>query len=653
MTAAPTAGTRNTEHGTPEAEPHPAFRPHPLLPLPPPEKMAEEVKTPEGQARLTAFLNERARALDLAEREPLNHRLRLRRSGDVDRLLQQYQIVYEAGGKRAGKTEDGVPRFLKCALHYGKAKRWCMQDNALSSIANLQQLVWHYLPPEIKALNMKGARDPRVKYRVHYKPDTGFDTLLILPNGCEIYFLNFTQNPNDFLGWKLGKARDVPLHPDIPDIAVLLDENCPLPWFENIVLRCSDLGGKIHWMYSPQEGITPAIKAVTRGAKTLETEEAELLRDRVNVPGCPRGHMPVIREARYGHVSVGIFHRFTQWNPFSNYEGKGGMKELCAGRDEDYIKRNAYGYCEDVRGRAFPLFGEWNEVAPEAVPAHGTNWMVTDPAGARNWFTLWLRACPGGDIYVYREWPDWNTFGDWAVISQNPKRQNGDRGPAQPTIGYGAPQYKNLFLRLEKISVPKAVAALCERRENGGDTPPLQAESLDAALQTVSDAYHRAMIQRAIANDEPLEDLRENIFERLIDPRAARNLNAAEGQGIDLITKLASRDLTPKGELLAEPMYFTPAPGLDLRDGINAINELLFFKTQEPLVPLLNAPRLFISTRCKNLLWAMNNYSLPTDSETTDDACEDPIDGLRYLITRGVRYLMPGGKVQTRGGGAY
>lgn len=633
--------------GAPVFDPkHPALRPHPLLPLPAPEKMAAELQTPAGQARLLQFLAERQRALDLAAADPLHHRLRLRRSGDVDRLLQQYQLVYEAGGKRAGKTEDGVPRFLECCFAYGKAKRWCMQDNDLSSIANLQQLVWHYLPPSVRALNMKGARDPRIKYRVHYKPDTGFDKLLILPNGCEIYFLNYTQNPSDFLGWKLGKQLDVELNPKIPDIGALLDENCPLTWLENILLRCSDLGAKVHWMYSPQDGITPAIKAVTRGAVTLESEPAELLSTRVNVPGLQKGHMPVIREASFGKVKVGIFHRFTQWNPFSNYGGPGGVRELCDGRPVEYTMRHAYGYCEDVRGRAFPLFGEWNVVKPASIPADGTNYQVTDPAGARNWFTIWARATPGGELWIYREWPDWETFGDWAVTSANPKKLNGDRGPAQPTIGYGPPQYKNLFLGLEKIVVPETVKA----RFDAAPEAVIPAAEWDELLKTIPDAYHRAAIRRAEGN---FANLREVLFERLIDPRAARNQTAADGQGVDLITKLARTNLSPTGTIEAGPMHFQPAPGLDLRDGVSAINELLWFKNNEELTPLLNAPRLFISERCKNLIWAMNTYSLPTDAETTDDACEDPIDCLRYLVTRGVRYIVPGGTVATRGGGSY
>lgn len=629
---------------------HPAFTPHPLLPLPSPAAMAAAAATPEGQARLLAFLAERRRALELSVSDPLNHRLRLPNAHKVDALFAENQIVYEAGGKRAGKTVDGVPRFLQACFKYGKGKRWCMQDNAKSSIANLQQLVWDNLPETIRRLNLKGSRDARAKYRVHYKPDNGFDGLLILPNECEIHFLNYSQNPGDFLGWKLGKADPLlPLDPAVPDIGALLDENCPLPWLENILLRCSDLGAKVHWMYSPQDGITPAIKAVTRGAVTVESAPAELLAERVNLPGLPKGHMPVVRKGTFGKVSVGIFHRFTQWNPFSNYAGKGGLRDLCEGRDRDYIMRNAYGYCEDVRGRAFPLFGEWNVVPPAAIPAAGSNYLITDPGGSKNWFTLWARATAGGELWIYKEWPDWETYGDWAVVSQLPRKLNGDKGPAQPTIGFGPAQYKNLFLELETIHVPAAIKA---RAVNGATVIP--AADWPDLLKSVTDPHHAAVIKAAVATGEDLTELREHIEDRLIDPRAARNQSASDGMYQDLITKLGAVSRNEQsGAIEAQPMEFTAAPGLDLRDGVGSINEYLYFKSHEERLPLVNSPRLFISDRCRNLIWAMNTYSLPTDSETTDDACEDPIDCLRYLVTRGVYYVVPGGKVATRGGGSY
>jgi len=627
-----------------------AFKPHPLVPMPSPEELAADMGDPAKRPAALAFLTSRAKLLRMDEADPLWHKLRLPQSRDLDRLLCDYQMVYESGGKRAGKTEDGVPRFLRSCFKYGKAKRWAMQDNALSSVANLQQLFWKYLPPSVQKLNGNRTKKQRQMFRVNYSPDNGFDGLLILPNQCEIYFLNYTQQPSDFLGWELGKDVSMGIDDNVPDIGALLDENCPITWLENIQLRCSTRGAKIHWMYSPQEGITPAIRDLKANAKTIATKPAELLAGTVNIPGLARGEMPYIQTDEKKRLA--IFYRFTEFNPFSGYERPGGVKELCLGKaNKDYTMRHAYGYCEGVRGRACPKFStDVNVIAPAAVPALGTNYLVTDPHGARNWFSFWARACPGrpGDLYIYREWPNYELFGDWAVTSANPKKLNGDRGPAQPTIGYGPAQYKNLFRQLERIVVPSGLKVEgCKLKEGGTD-----AEWADM-LKGVPDLHHRLVIRKAVEADEDLDTLTELIFERLIDPRAARNQNATERGGVDLLTKLAQASKKDTDGADSAPMYFTPAPGLDLREGISQINELLYYDETQERVSVINSPRLYVSSACRNVIWALNNYCLPTDELTTDDACEEPMDCLRYLVTRGARYIAPGGKIKTTGGGAY
>jgi hypothetical protein len=313
---------------------------------------------------------------------------------------------------------------------------------------------------------------------------------------------------------------------------------------------------------------------------------------------------------------------------------------------------HAYGYCEMVKGRAFPLFGEGNVIPERELPAEGTNYMVTDPGGARNWFTLYARVAPGNpmEIYIYREWPDHTSLGEWALTSKNPKRLNGERGPAQPTIGYGPAQYKKLFLGLERIVVPGGLAA-AEMRHTKSDA------EIEAILATVSDPYHRARIRQALGEEDDLMDLREVIYERLVDPRAGTQRNATEKSSMTVLDKLrlkSGAETTNEREEAPAMPEFCPAPGLEIRQGLNSINELLYFDRNQDRVRLLNAPRLFVSETCRNFIWAMNNYSLPDDTDGgPDDACEDPIDDLRYLITRGLRHVVPGAQVKTSGGGSY
>jgi len=658
-----TAALQGTASETPGStlqltDPEAAFRQHPLLPLPAMDEVMRDLENPETRKHTMRALIQRAKLIRAAERDPLHHGLRLPQSRRLDALLCEYQVVYESGGKRAGKTHDGVRRFLECCLAYGPATRWAMQGNATSSVENLQGLMWEYLPAEIKALNMKDARNAKATYRVHYKPDTGFDGLLILPNGCKIYFLNYTQDPLNFQGWKLGKRAETELIPGIPDIGALLDEDCPMSWFENIQLRCSDLNSKIHWMYSPMEGITPTIKELKSNAKTVESAPAELLAERTNVPGLPKGHMPLLQVDE--KKSLAIFYRFTEGNPYSNYAKPGGIRSLCLGRnDPDYTMRNAYGFCEAVRGRVFPLFGEWNIIPEEELPAEGTNYLVTDPAGARNWFTLWARVAPGNpsEVYIYREWPMEQELGEWAKTSNNPLRLNGDRGRAQPTIGNGPEEYVKLFLKRERVLVPRISKV-------SGATPETTRET---RVIPEKDPYRRRLIEKlweeyAESPEDLPETIQEEIYERLIDPRAAGRRTEVQRAEDTLHTKLnailikAVQGSDLAGGVQSRPttgLSFELAPGLDIADGLSRINEYLYFNRDQDRVRLLNAPRLFVSKQCRNLIWAMNNYSLPNDTESSDDACEDPIDCLRYLVTRGLRYIMPGGKVKTTGGGTY
>lgn len=58
-----------------------------------------------------------------------------------------------------------------------------------------------------------------------------------------------------------------------------------------------------------------------------------------------------------------------------------------------------------------------------------TKWV--DPAGARNFVSIWAAVNEEGDIFIAREWPDRDTFGEWALFG-DPKWRY---GPASKKIG--------------------------------------------------------------------------------------------------------------------------------------------------------------------------------------------------------------------------
>lgn len=116
----------------------------------------------------------------------------------------------------------------------------------------------------------------------------------------------------------------------------------------------------------------------------------------------------------------------------------------------------------------------------------------------------------------------------------------------------------------------------------------------------------------------------EEIYERYIDPR----LGAAEKQSADGATTIIS-------DLDAEDMTFIPAPGVEIENGLQLINNLLSYDDTKP-IDSLNAPKLYISDRCSNLIYSMQEYTARGGRE---EASKDPIDVLRYLCVSNCSFV--------------
>ena len=118
----------------------------------------------------------------------------------------------------------------------------------------------------------------------------------------------------------------------------------------------------------------------------------------------------------------------------------------------------------------------------------------------------------------------------------------------------------------------------------------------------------------------------EIIFERFIDPR----LGAAEKQSADGATTIIS-------ELDDAGMVFLPAPGVEIENGIQLINGLFSYDESKP-ISSLNAPKIYISERCQNLIYSLQEY---TAKGGKDEASKDPIDCLRYLLVSQCSFVDP------------
>ena len=608
----------------------PIWTPHPLLPAPTEAQQLAMLALPDGASALADYYAKREKLIKLAEDDPFSYGMEPDHWRDTDELsAKDILLLIIFGGNRAGKSEYAAKRIVQDAHANPDSVCFCFHENEKASIGLQQKYIWRYLPLSVKQL--EGKTHP--VYKVRYTQANGFtDGKIVLPNRSEIYFLTYGQKPGSFEGLELGakKARG--------KLGCWADENMPLPWFNMLKLRLASRSAKLLWTYTPVNGITPVIKEVLGStAKTVKSLPAELLADRVNIPGLPIGHMPYVVEPYMSKARVIYFH--SRLNPFGDHYRN--IKSFCEGRPSEYIERRAYGFARDVGQRAFPYFGPWNIIKREHLPATGTNYMFTDPAGARNWATLWVRVAPGNPpkLYIYRDWPQEQKYGEWAVPTERDttedarKGWDGDPGPAQNSLGFGIVQYKRLFLDEERITM---------RTGNTSEGDPYRAAIVEAWR---SDLALAGGVEAEVMGVK----FQEEIFARYIDPRAGKNQHAADKGGTCLVDEMQREQRNQGAEVIGPAMQFRLASGVDVREGMTTINELLFWNKDEPLTPLTNEPRLFVSEDCRQVIWAMQNYT-GLGGET--GASKDFIDLVRYMALGQLRHVDPTARVVT-GGGSY
>jgi phage terminase large subunit-like protein len=508
--------------------------PHPVMVQPSPEEVRLLVEK-HGSDAVAQLLQLREDKILAEKMDPYRHGYEPQHWKDVDTLLKSKNEVLVLGGNRAGKTEWAAKRVIQTLVNKPDARVWCLHTTNSSSIQMQQNVLWKYMPPELK-----NARKTKIT-NIAYSQKNGFsDNTFILPNRSQCFFMNYAQDK------KVIEGGEVDL--------IWCDELVPLDWVETLRYRAITRRGKLIVTFTPVLGYSQVVKDYVAGCRFKKTLPASLMdKDKIHVGGCPKGHMPYMAESMNSNCGVIWFH--SQLNPYNPFDQLAATLE---GKTSNEVKIRAYGWAENTAGSQFPSFTDQNIVEQDKIPKEGTNFMCVDPAGARNWFMIWLRVAKDGNMYVYREWPDVSN-GEWALPSE---KADGKMGSGQKNgAGRGLDDYKQLIKDLE------------------GD---------------------------------------EVIAERYIDPRAgATQAVSAEG-GTSLI------ELLDQG---AVPMYFAPAAGLHIEQGVAIINDLLFYNSNEPISPI-NQPKLFVSDECRNLIYSMREW---TNQDGEKGACKDPIDCLRYI----------------------
>lgn len=543
------------------------WEPHPILPIP---TKAEATRLAE-MGLLDDFHAQRCKLIELEKLDPFNfgadwhNTEQFGKAGlffhwkDVDAALDdpEVRLIFIFGGNRASKSYYMASRVVRFMANKRDLRVWCCHSSNDTSIQSQQPFVWHNLPLEWK----NARRTVRATVNIGFSQKNGFSNrTFVAPNGSQCWFKNYTQDLSTLEGTELD--------------LIWMDELVPLAWVETLRYRLVTRRGKMVVTFTPIHGYTPTVKEAMDGHIIEDTKPAKLLEGTKSlIPGVPDGHMPFRARTRKGGK---IFWFFTEWNPYNPFDE---MAATLQGSIRTEIEIRAYGYVSNPVTGKFPRFGDGNIIEPDQVPKKGTNYMVVDPtSGDRNWFMLWLRVDELGRKFVYREWPNLDNYGEWALPSD---KLDGKKGPAQTAdCGRDLQQYKRLIRDLEK-------------------------------------------------NDGP-------ILIRMIDPRAGANAVVAQrGGNRSLIDMLADPVWGADGEIAEPGMIFVPASGVHIDEGCQLINDLLGWdQTKEASV--LNEPRLYISKNCGNLIYSLRTW---TGEDKDKGASKDPVDALRYLVLEDPTYV--------------
>jgi hypothetical protein len=596
------------------AEPHPVLFPHTREQAEALYRAALKAGEP-GLAPYAEWLLARRRLMSNAEDNPLVHGWVPPSWQLVDQALDKSETVALFGANRTTKSWWAGHRFCEAAWNYPGGTLVALAEKEQTSIATQQKIIWHFLRYYIEKFNRRQATG----FKVAYSTAGGFtEGKIVLPNGMgrvdgtEIYCLTYKQLAKDYEGWEFGaKVKELKQRADgtvIPNIGWWADESLTIQWLETLTRRGPFRQAKGVWTFTPKDGITPAIKEFLGAAPVvLEDAPAELL-PAARIPGCRAGHMPVVVQPKHPKARAIYFHLGA--NPFGDYTNQ--VKALCRGKHSEYVERIAYGYARDAVGRAFTRFGPHNIVPEQHLPAVGTNYMVCDPAESRPFFALWVRVTPGDkpDYYIYRDWPDEQTYGEWAVayegeISEDAMRGwDGAPGPAQGNYDGGVTGFKREWYGLETV------------RPGGGG----------------SDPYRKKLQAQA---DKSGVAVRETIEERLIDSRAAPRPHIENNGQTCVLWQFAEQHTDGQGGGTLEPMEFRVASGE--RIDLNIIKELLDYDT-DAAGRITRPPRLYVSERCKQVIWALSNY---TGRSGERGASKDPVDCLRYMASGNLEHVTP------------
>ena len=399
----------------------------------------------------------------------------------------------------------------------------------------------------------------------------------------------FTENsfvlPNGSQCWFKFYSMDVTSIEGSELDFVWADELVTPDWLEALRFRLLTRDGELGIGFTPIEGYTTTVKEYLDGARTLEECEAPLLPRHKHGELVGYEMVPRVQQCTREKARVVYFH--TADNPYGNPEA---MAMELKGSNRERVLMRAYGVPTKHRLSMFPKFRDTVHVVPQdKVPSGGTVFHFVDPGEGKTWAMLWVRFSPDGRAWVYREWPD--------------------------QIDY-----------IEGVGYAGAWADPDGKLQDGRPGPAQK-----ACAGFGFDDY-----KRIIEAAEKVDGV--TAAERWMDSRYG-NTPTMTHEGVRTLIEQCSERID---------MDFRATSGQAIVEGVTVLNDWLSYD-EEKLVDAMNCPRLFISERCKNLIYALKTW---TGADGKKGATKDWIDILRYIALSGVAYEDPD-LMSVRPGGTY
>ena len=352
--------------------------------------------------------------------------------------LHEYNECLTLGGNRSGKTTGCAKIVMQAVMENTDGHIVCFSQNADTSVKVQQAAVWEMMPKEFRK------KTKSIEGYINFSMQNGFTgSSFIFPDTrTRVDFKTYTQFSNNqtiLEGFEFGFKK-----PQGLNIGAWLDEYLGDSTLVNTLrFRLATRDSKLLIGFTPIDGYTPFISEYLKGAETLETRKAELLN---NKP------LPVKQYSPERDASVVYLH--SDENPFGGYDRI--AKDLLNKPEEDILVR-AYGMPVKSMTTLLPLFNTQVNVLNDKPNKYGTTfpdisnqreftcYMVVDPAGARNYSAIWAAVNEKKEVYIVREFPERNIYGEWALFG-DPKWRY---GPAAKKIGYNVEGYVDLFREIE------------------------------------------------------------------------------------------------------------------------------------------------------------------------------------------------------------